>query len=79
MSRPYFRLLLTSVGLPLTLLMAGAAAVHAEIVIVPTVPGSLDGANGAQTGSIQAIAARRAAPVGLQRPTPVFPRRTAIP
>ena len=78
MSRRYFPLLLTSVALPLTLLMAGAAAVHAEIVIVPTVPGSLT-APMAQTGSIQAIAARRAAPVGLQRPTPVFPRRTAIP
>ena len=47
MSRRYFPLLLTSVALPLTLLMAGAGAVHAEIVIVPTVPGSLDGANGA--------------------------------
>ena len=47
MSRRYFPRLLTSVALPLALLMAGAAVVHAETVTVPIVPGSLDGANGA--------------------------------
>jgi PEP-CTERM motif len=40
------RLLLTT-ALPLALMTAGAAGVRAATVIVPTIPGSLDGANGA--------------------------------
>ena len=40
------RLLMTS-ALPLAVVTAGAPQVRAETVIVPTVPGSLDGANGA--------------------------------
>ena len=51
MSRRYFPLLLTSVALPLTLLVAGAAAVHAEIVLYPRVPGSWTTADGEEMGS----------------------------
>lgn len=39
--------MLATVALPLALLSAGAARVHAETVVVPQVAGSSDGANGA--------------------------------
>jgi hypothetical protein len=39
--------LLMSVALPLSLMTVGTAAVQAEVVVVPTIPGSLDGADGA--------------------------------
>jgi hypothetical protein len=45
--RSFLRRLPLSTALALALTAASAAAIDAEVVIVPTVPGSLDGANGA--------------------------------
>ena len=53
MSRPYFSRLLTSTALPFALMAASVAGLHAEVVTVPTVPGSLDGANGADSDTGQ--------------------------
>ena len=49
MSRRYFRQLLANTALPFALITASAAGLHAEVVTVPTAPGSLDGANGADS------------------------------
>jgi hypothetical protein len=42
----FVRGLLMTAALPLGLMTAGPIAVHAEVLVVPTIPGSLDGGNG---------------------------------
>ena len=45
--RPLLTRVLATAALPVALMAAGSAGVHAEAVVVPQVSGSLDGANGA--------------------------------
>ena len=46
MSRQHFSRLLTNTALPFALMTAGAVGLHAEVITVPAVPGSLDRARG---------------------------------
>ena len=77
-------LLITS-ALPLAVVLAGAPKVSAETIIVPTVPGSLDGANGADGASPpgdpngqpggDGLPANADAGYSAPRTTPLIPRR----
>ncbi len=69
--------MLATVALPLALLSAGAARVHAETVVVPQVAGSSDGANGAggvppdNNGQPGDLGSRPTPTLGSLRQTPI--------